>query len=423
MPLTYYVKYGIIYVYDIIFGFIHLEVRFMKNSKKIAVNTKKAFQTSLMAKAAAKKVKSTPVAAISTSNDNTTTTLLARKVNEKAFQKYLAQLLADHPAIESTKTADFKAVLNMLLKLNVDLESAKSISVEAERVLNIFGFTNNKQVEGKDFIPKDEIPMLVKHLFSGYQEKHPDFCEIDPNILLNCNDALEAISQKVWHPAIPYIACQSINSINPSDASKLLSGNAIEIESVFDTIKCTTYTRNILMSIAPELGHILQHKNDSIPSYDVKEKTTSGYFPFSGLNPADFPSYIEEEQSMDDSGNVIHSNVQVERDENTMLVTEPVMQEQQPSAEDLPLKQIVGSHVKIQNPIESRQVKSFKTLSRTINAIKQYGDLLRQLDKSGFSIDDARSFVEAENIGFNIHEMLTNKATFDSIAELVTALS
>lgn len=58
-----------------------------------------------------------------------------------------------------------------------------------------------------------------------------------------------------------------------------------------------------------------------------------------------------------------------------------------------------------------------------INAIKQYGDLLRQLDQRGFSIDDAKFLLETEKIGFSIHKMLTDRETFDSIAEVVTALN
>ena len=98
-------------------------------------------------------------------------------------------------------------------------------------------------------------------------------------------------------------------------------------------------------------------------------------------------------------------------------------QKQQPSVEVTPFEQIVTPKVGIQNSDASRQDKSVQTLNRAINAIKQYGDLLRQLDQRGFSIDDAKSFVETEKIGFSIHEMLTNKETFDSIADVVTALN
>lgn len=108
---------------------------------------------------------------------------------------------------------------------------------------------------------------------------------------------------------------------------------------------------------------------------------------------------------------------------STTTDTEPVMQKQQPSVKVTPFEQIVTPKVGIQNSTASRQDKSVQTLNRAINAIKKYGDLLRQLDQRGFSIDDAKSLVETEKIGFSIHEMLTNKETFDSIADVVTALN
>lgn len=396
----------------------------MKNSKKNAATTKKDYQAALMKKAA-KKANATPaVDSENTDNISTTTdTAPVRKLNGKALHDALAYLLSNYPAIETTRKSDFKDVFNMLLKLNVDLSSKKDIATESERILNIFGFTNNRYNEAKEFISKYDIPQLVTFMFNGYQEKHPDFCKIEQSVLLKCKKELDAISQKYWHPIVMYIVCTNASRIDFNNASKLLSGNEEEIKSVFANFKCSTYTRSFLIDLAPELGHMLQQLNDSTFNQEDNDKPNGGYTPFAGLNPADFPEYIDGKQTVDDSSNDVQDKEAIEGEPADKTISEPVMQKQQPSVEVKPFEQIVTPKVGIQNSASSRQDKSVQSLNRAINAIKQYGDLLRQLDQSGFSIDDVKSFVETEKIGFSIHEMLTNKETFDSIADVVTALN
>lgn len=396
----------------------------MKNSKKNAATTKKDYQAALMKKAA-KKANATPaVDSENTDNISTTTdTAPVRKLNGKALHDALAYLLSNYPAIETTRKSDFKDVFNMLLKLNVDLSSKKDIATESERILNIFGFTNNRYNEAKEFISKYDIPQLVTFMFNGYQEKHPDFCKIEQSVLLKCKKELDAISQKYWHPIVMYIVCTNASRIDFNNASKLLSGNEEEIKGVFANFKCSTYTRSFLIDLAPELGHMLQQLNDSTFNQEDNDKPNGGYTPFAGLNPADFPEYIDGKQTVDDSSNDVQDKEAIEGEPADKTISEPVMQKQQPSVEVKPFEQIVTPKVGIQNSASSRQDKSVQSLNRAINAIKQYGDLLRQLDQSGFSIDDVKSFVETEKIGFSIHEMLTNKETFDSIADVVTALN
>ena len=396
----------------------------MKNSKKNAATTKKDYQAALMKKAAKKANATSVVDSVNTDNISITAdTAPMRKVNGKALQYALAYLLSNYPAIETTRKSDFKDVFNMLLKLNVDLTSKKEISAETERILNILGFTNNKHNVTKEFICKYDIPQLATFMFNGYQEKHPDFCKIEPSVLLKCKNELDAISQKYWHPIIMYIACLNASRMDYNNASKLLSGNEAEIKSVFANFKCSTYTRSFLIDLAPELGHMLQQLNDSTFNQEDNDKPNGGYIPFAGLNPADFPEYIDGKQTVDDSSNDIQDKETLEGEPADKAISEPVMQKQQPSVEVTPFEQIVTPNVDIQNSAAIRQDKRVQTLNRAINAIKQYGDLLRQLDQRGFSIDDAKSFVETEKIGFSIHEMLTNKETFDSIADVVTALN
>lgn len=396
----------------------------MKNSKKNAATTKKDYQAALMKKATAKKANTTPaVDSENTDNISTTTdTAPVRKLNGKALQDALAYLLSNYPAIETTRKSDFKDVFNMLLKLNVEMSSKKDISAETERILNILGFTNNKHNITKEFISKYDIPQLVTFMFNGYQEKHPDFCKIEQSVLLKCKKELDAISQKYWHPIVMYIVCTNASRIDFNNASKLLSGNEEEIKSVFANFKCSTYTRSFLIDLAPELGHMLQHLNDSVSNHENNDKPNGGYTPFAGLNPADFPEYIDGKQTADNSSNDIQDKETLEG-EPVKAISKPVTQKQQPSVEVTPFEQIVTPKVGIQNSASSRQDKSVQTLNRAINAIKQYGELLRQLDQRGFSVDDAKSFIETEKIGFSIHEMLTNKETFDSIADVVTALN
>ena len=100
-----------------------------------------------------------------------------------------------------------------------------------------------------------------------------------------------------------YIACINASRMDSNNASKLLSGNEAEIKSVFDNIKCSTYTRSFLIDLAPELGHMLQQLNDSTFNQEDNDKPNGGYTPFAGLNPADFPEYIDGKQTVDDSSN------------------------------------------------------------------------------------------------------------------------
>ena len=275
------------------FGFIQNGGTYMKNSKKNAATTKKDYQAALMKKAAKKANATSVVDSVNTDNISITAdTAPMRKVNGKALQYALAYLLSNYPAIETTRKSDFKDVFNMLLKLNVDLTSKKEISAETERILNILGFTNNKHNVTKEFICKYDIPQLATFMFNGYQEKHPDFCKIEPSVLLKCKNELDAISQKYWHPIIMYIACLNASRMDYNNPSKLLSGNEAEIKSVFANFKCSTYTRSFLIDLAPELGHMLQQLNDSTFNQEDNDKPNGGYIPFAGLNPADFPEYI-----------------------------------------------------------------------------------------------------------------------------------
>lgn len=396
----------------------------MKNSKKNAATTKKDYQAALMKKAAKKANATSVVDSVDTDNISTTTdTAPVRKLNGKALQDALAYLLSNYPAIETTRKSDFKDVFNMLLKLNVEMSSKKDISAETERILNILGFTNNKHNVTKEFISKYDIPQLVTFMFNGYQEKHPDFCKIEQSVLLKCKNELDAISQKYWHPIVMYIAYKNASRMDSNNASKLLSGNEEEIKSVFANFKCSTYTRSFLIDLAPELGHMLQHLNDSVSNQENNDKPNGGYTPFAGLKPTDFPEYIDGKQTVDDSSNDIQDKETLEGKPADKAISEPVMQKQQPSVEVTPFEQIVTPKVGIQNSDASRQHKSVQTLNMAINAIKQYGDLLRQLDQRGFSIDDAKFLLETEKIGFSIHKMLTDRETFDSIAEVVTALN
>ena len=150
----------------------------MKNSKKNAATTKKDYQAALMKKAAKKANATSVVDSVNTDNISITAdTAPVRKLNGKALQDALAYLLSNYPAIETTRKSDFKDVFNMLLKLNVDLSSKKDIAAEAERILNILGFTNNKHNVTKEFISKYDIPQLVTFMFN--------FAEIRRNTLIS----------------------------------------------------------------------------------------------------------------------------------------------------------------------------------------------------------------------------------------------
>ena len=170
---------------------------------------------------------------------------------------------------------------------------------------------------------------------------------------------------------------------------------------------------------------MLQRLNDSDSNQENDGKPNGGYTPFAGLNPADFPAHIDGEQTADDSSNNIQDKEPVEGKPDEEAITEPVMQEQQPTVEVTPLEQTENPQV--ENSIANRQIQNLQTLKQAVDAIKQYGDILRLFDNQGFSIIDAQSLIETlletERIGFSIHEMLIDKTFFERICEFVTALS
>ena len=236
-----------------------------KNNTKSVADTKKAFQNALMKKAATK------VASCSATSENNAAieaapseVVTSPKTNAESFKKALDLLLSAHPADGRNKRADFSTVLSLLLKMNVDTKSAKEISSETEKSLNILGFTATK-AEGKESICKDEIPELVMYLFNGYQKEHPQFCAIDADILHNCPNELDSISKKIWHPIVRYIACQTASYMTEEDAEHLLSGKPAEISDVLKNVKCADQTRAVLVTIAPELGKLIRTLKASSP--------------------------------------------------------------------------------------------------------------------------------------------------------------
>ena len=223
------------------------------------------------------------------------------------------------------------------------------------------------------------------------------------------NDSIETYCFLINNPQSNYLNPTSINGNKKLSYDDYVSiSRKIEELSKFN---CKNEKEKVAL-----ISDYIQSQTQYIDGYE--SVSSKGTF----ITP-DFPEYIDGKQTVDDSSNDVHDKEILEGEPADKAISEPVMQKQQPSIEVTPFEQIVTPKVGIQNSASSRQDKRVQTLNRAINAIKQYGDLLRQLDQRGFSIDDAKSFVETENIGFSIHKMLTNKETFDSIADVVTALN
>lgn len=340
-----------------------------KNNTKSVADTKKAFQNALMKKAATK------VASCSATSENNAAieaapseVVTSPKTNAESFKKALDLLLSAHPADGRNKRADFSTVLSLLLKMNVDTKSAKEISSETEKSLNILGFTATK-AEGKESICKDEIPELVMYLFNGYQKEHPQFCAIDADILHNCPNELDNISKKIWHPIVRYIACQTASYMTEEDAEHLLSGKPAEISDVLKNVKCADQTRAVLVTIAPELGKLIRTLKASSPNSSSEEPTTEEIT-------------VEKESTPE-------ANTSEEEDSTS---------------------------------ITSKQENNVAALIRTVEVLNKYGDILRALEAKGFTSEDAKSLVEAEAIGFSIKEMLHNPKMVETISSIVNAL-
>lgn len=373
----------------------------MKKINKSA-ETKKAFQSALMQKAAAKAVScATTSEKIEVNSTTSSEVEKSPKLNDESFKKALDLLLSDHPADGRNKRADFSAVLSTLLKLNVDTKSAKEISLETEKSLNVLGFTANK-AEGKMSISKDEIPELVWYLFDGYQKRHPSFCGIDADILHNCPNELDAIAKKVWHPIIRYIACQTASFMTEEDAKHLLSSKSDEINNVLKNVKCADQTRAVLVSIAPELGKLIQTLKNSTPKAEVISNVNC---PFAGLNPNDFPATEEEQQNKLSSINEAEpiKEEKVEKNEKTVAET-------------------TSTTTSFDSDITSKQDSSITTLAHTIKILRTYGDLLHSLEAEGFTVEDAQALVEANALGFSFNELLHNEKMVETLSSIVNAL-
>lgn len=390
-----------------------------KNNTKSVADTKKAFQQALMKKAATK------VASCSATSENNAAieaapseVVASPKTNAESFKKALDLLLSAHPADGRNKRADFSTVLSLLLKMNVDTKSAKEISSETEKSLNILGFTATK-AEGKESICKDEIPELVMYLFDGYQKEHPQFCAIDADILHNCPNELDNISKKIWHPIVRYIACQTASYMTEEDAEHLLSGKPAEISDVLKNVKCADQTRAVLVTIAPELGKLIRTLKASSP---IPEVIPSGNCPFAGLNPNDFPSYEEEQPAKtrdfeavfpEDKDSYKKPDIKEEKfKQEEMYKQEEKYKKEEIYAESTPKS---SSHT-------SKQESNLSALERTVNVLNKYGDMLRALEVEGFSIEDAKSLVDAEALGFSIKELLYSPKVVETLSSVVNAL-
>lgn len=383
----------------------------MAKNTKSAKNTKKAFQSALMQKAAAKAASSNTIKTDASIEVVSVDVGESSKHNEEAFKKALDQLLSGYPADGRNKRTDFSTVLSLLLKMNVDIKSNKEISAETEKALNILGFSTNKS-EGKENICKDEIPELVVYLFNGYQKEHPLFCAIDADILHNCPNELDSISKKVWHPIIRYIVCQTASYMTEEDAKHLMSGKSEEITDVLKNVKCAEQTRSVLASIAFELGKLVLTLKASTP---VQEVVHSGNCPFAGLNPNDFPSYEEEQP---EKVTVIDEVYPEDRVSSPQFVVEEenVKEEEVPEVETTPEPSSVAPD------ITSKQNNSIDTLFHTVKVLKEYGDQLRSLEAEGFVIEDAQALVEANALGFSFNELLHNEKMVETLSSIVNSL-
>ena len=383
----------------------------MAKNTKSAKNTKKAFQSALMQKAAAKAASSNAIQTDASVEVASPDAGKSTKHNEEAFKKALDQLLSTYPANGRNKRTDFSTVLSLLLKMNVDIKSNKEISAETEKALNILGFSTNKS-EGKENICKDEIPELVVYLFNGYQKEHPLFCAIDADILHNCPNELDSISKKVWHPIIRYIVCQTASYMTEEDAKHLMSGKSEEITDVLKNVKCAEQTRSVLASIAFELGKLVLTLKASTP---VQEVVHSGNCPFAGLNPNDFPSYEEEQP---EKVTVIDEVYPEDRVSSPQFVVE----EENVKEEEVPEVETTPAHSSITTDIASKQNNSIDTLFHTVKVLKAYGDQLRSLEAEGFVIEDAQALVEANALGFSFNELLHNEKMVETLSSIVNSL-
>lgn len=363
------------------------------NNMSKSAATKLARKNALMAKAAENAAnvskESIKTEAIDSSNneDNSITSELAI-----AFAKALATIIALYPAsTNKTKRTDFRSVLNLLLKLNVDIESPKDISQKAEKILNSIGFTTNFSSSiDKTLISKNDIPKLVNYLFEGYQKEHSNFCAIDSAILINCPDELEALSKEIWNPVLRYIVCQTLTSLDKESAEVLLSNDPESIANILKKIKCADQTRAILTRIAPYMGKIFlklldaKEAQEKLLTKDDKEVFTENIhvpavnLPFSNLNPNGFP----EEDSVTDSSSV-------EKCEEKKITVKP---EKETTVEE--------------DIMDSKRKHNFFILSQAIQVLTEYGTTLKELEK----------------IGFSITNLLNNEKAMDTLKLVVSAL-
>jgi len=383
----------------------------MAKNTKSAKNTKKAFQSALMQKAAAKAASSNTIKTDASIEVVSVDVGESSKHNEEAFKKALELLLCTYPADGRNKRSDFSAVLSLLLKLNVDIKSTKEISAEAEKVLNFLGLSASNSTN-KEKLHKDEIPELVMYLFNGYQKEHPLFCAIDADILHNCPNELDAISKKIWHPIIRYLVCQIASYMSENEAKSLLSGKSEEVTNVLKSIKCAEQTRSVLASIAPEMGKLVLTLKASTP---IQEVVHSGNCPFAGLNPNDFPSYEEEQP---EKVTVIDEVYPEDRVSSPQFVVE----EENVEEEEVPEVETTPEPSSVAPDITSKQNNSIAILFHTIKVLKEYGDQLRSLEAEGFVIEDAQALVEANALGFSFNELLHNEKMVETLSSIVNSL-
>lgn len=382
----------------------------MAKNTKSAKNTKKAFQSALMQKAAAKAASSNTIKTDASIEVVSVDVGESSKHNEEAFKKALDQLLSTYPANGRNKRNDFSAVLSLLLKMNVDIKSTKEISAEAEKVLNFLGLSASNSTN-KEKLQKDEIPELVMYLFNGYQKEHPLFCAIDADILHNCPNELDAISKKIWHPIIRYLVCQIASYMSENEAKSLLSGKSEEVTNVLKSIKCAEQTRSVLASIAPEMGKLVLTLKASTP---IQEVIPSGNMPFAKLNPRDFPSYEEKKPTKVSDFDVVFS-------EDKVSSPQFVVEEENIKKEEIPEEET--THIaSSKQEINSKQNNNIATLFHTVKVLKTYGNLLRSLEAEGFTIEDAQSLVEANTLGFSFNQLLYNEKMVETLSSIVNAL-
>lgn len=304
-----------------------------------------------------------------------------------AFKEALNKILVLYPASANKKAqrSDFSSVLSILLKLNIDIESPKAVSETAEKVLNSLNFTTIPNSNKQTFITKLEIPQLVLFIFNGYQKEHPSFCEIDNSIITYCNEELDAISQKVWHPVLKYLVCQTAKTLTEANAKLLISNDPENISTVLKTVKCAEQTKTILAELSAYIGKIYLKLEDAKTktAYELKEENDmenikAVNYPFSGLNPADFPEFSENEKINDE----------------LTPITE---------TED---KKMSENHATNKEEIVSKQKHNLSILNQAVYVLDTYGSILRELEAIGFSVTD----------------LLNDKKSMDTLKCVITAL-